>query len=228
MSKNLIKLVQGGLLLRLSDGVGRNDLILHKRTRKKNCVDITNIQKRTPFNATSLFFHVRLQISSLSMQGRKFNTLTRIHVGKRGYDPVVRTSMAKGMAKLGKRACTSASLASDASLSAVSTNRMVCWSRKLEIICYHGYEGERKGLSWLVSDGHKVAYYQIQQCIVIIGKSHYTQPTAHFSTFPALLAHFTRASRRTKSCLVRLANWTISIFLEKNTQNKQSTRKKRW
>ena len=39
------------------------------------------------------------------------------------------------------------------------------------------------------------------------------QHTAHFSTFPALLAHFTRESRRTNNCLVRLANWTISIFL---------------
>ena len=29
---------------------------------------------------------------------------TRMHVGRRGYDPVVSTSMAKGMAKLGKRA----------------------------------------------------------------------------------------------------------------------------
>lgn len=38
--------------------------------------------------------------------------------------------------------------------------------------------------------------------------------TAHFSTFPALLAHFTKARRRTNSCLVRLANWTISIFLK--------------
>lgn len=62
-----------------------------------------------------------------------------MQVGKRGYDPVVSTSMAKGMAKLGKRACTRASLASDASLSAVSTNKMVCWSKKLEIICYHRY-----------------------------------------------------------------------------------------
>lgn len=60
-----------------------------------------------------------------------------MQVGKRGYDPVVSTSMAKGMAKLGKRACTRASLASDASLSAVSTNKMVCCSRKLEIICSH-------------------------------------------------------------------------------------------
>lgn len=40
--------------------------------------------------------------------------------------------------------------------------------------------------------------------------------TAHFSTFPALLAHFTRARRRTNNCLVRLANWTISIFLKQN------------
>lgn len=60
-----------------------------------------------------------------------------MHVGRRGYEPVVRTSMAKGMAKLGSRAWTRASLARDASLSAVSTNRMVCWSRKLEIICCH-------------------------------------------------------------------------------------------
>lgn len=52
--------------------------------------------------------------------------LTRIHVGNRGYDPVVRTSMAKGMAKLGRRAWTRASLAREASLSAVSTNKMVC------------------------------------------------------------------------------------------------------
>lgn len=62
--------------------------------------------------------------------------LTRMHVGKRGYEPVVSTSIAKGMAKLGRRACTRASLASNASLSAVSTNKIVCWSRKLEIICY--------------------------------------------------------------------------------------------
>lgn len=62
-------------------------------------------------------------------------------MGKRGYDPVVRTSMAKGIAKLGKRACTRASLASNASLSAVSTNKMVCWSRKLEIICDRGRVG---------------------------------------------------------------------------------------
>lgn len=66
-----------------------------------------------------------------------------MHVGRRGYEPVVRTSMAKGMAKLGSRAWTRASLARDASLSAVSTNRMVCWSRKLEIICCHGDGGWR-------------------------------------------------------------------------------------
>lgn len=60
--------------------------------------------------------------------------LTLIQVGKRGYDPVVSTSIAKGMAKLGRRAWTKASLARDASLSAVSTNKMVCWSKKLEII----------------------------------------------------------------------------------------------
>lgn len=77
--------------------------------------------------------------------------LTLIHVGKRGYDPVVRTSMANGMAKLGSRACTRASLARDASLSAVSTKRMVCWSRKLEIICYHGYGGERREY-WCVNE----------------------------------------------------------------------------
>lgn len=61
-----------------------------------------------------------------------------MQVGRRGYEPVVSTSMANGMAKLGRRACTRASLASDASLSAVSTNKKACWSRKLEIICYHG------------------------------------------------------------------------------------------
>lgn len=49
-----------------------------------------------------------------------------MHVGKRGYDPVVRTSIAKGMAKLGRRAWTRASLANEASLSAVSTNKIVC------------------------------------------------------------------------------------------------------
>lgn len=57
-----------------------------------------------------------------------------MHVGKRGYDPVVSTSIANGIAKLGKRACTRASLANDANLSAVSTNKIVCWSKKLEII----------------------------------------------------------------------------------------------
>lgn len=40
--------------------------------------------------------------------------------------------------------------------------------------------------------------------------------TAHFSTFPALLAHLTKARRRTNNCLVRLANWTISIFLKQH------------
>lgn len=55
----------------------------------------------------------------------------------------------------------------------------------------------------------------IQLCRIVVGEWKYAQHTAHFSTFPALLAHFTRASRRTKSCLVRLANWTISIFLKK-------------
>lgn len=47
----------------------------------------------------------------------------------------------------------------------------------------------------------------------------HTQHTAHFSTFPALLAHFTSARRRTNSCLVRLANWTISIFLRGERQS---------
>lgn len=36
--------------------------------------------------------------------------------------------------------------------------------------------------------------------------------TAHFSTFEALAAHLTKASNLMKSCLVRLANCTISIF----------------
>lgn len=39
------------------------------------------------------------------------------------------------MAKLGSRAWTKASRASDARRSAVSTNRMACWSKKLDIIC---------------------------------------------------------------------------------------------
>lgn len=37
--------------------------------------------------------------------------------------------------------------------------------------------------------------------------------TEHLSTLVALLAHLTRASNRINSCLVRLANWTISTFL---------------
>lgn len=150
-------------------------------------------------------------------------SLTRIHVGKRGYDPVVRTSMAKGMAKLGRRACTRASLAKDASLSAVSTNRMVCWSKKLEIICRHGDEGKREkhidedtGVWWLL--------VQSMPDRRILRKEISTQLTAHFSTFPALLAHFTKASRRTNSCLVRLANCTISIFLQKTWSNDKSVR----
>jgi len=49
--------------------------------------------------------------------------------------------MANGMAKLGKRAWTRASLANDASLSAVSTKRKACWSRNPEIICCHGDRG---------------------------------------------------------------------------------------
>ena len=60
---------------------------------------------------------------------------TLMQVGRRGYDPVVRTSIAYGIAKLGRRAWTKASLASDARRSAVSTNRMACWSKKLDIIC---------------------------------------------------------------------------------------------
>lgn len=72
-----------------------------------------------------------------------------MQVGRRGYDPVVSTSMANGMAKLGKRAWTRASLASDASRSAVSTNKMVCWSKKLEIICYHQYTGQTRGDGWV-------------------------------------------------------------------------------
>lgn len=91
-------------------------------------------------------------------KGEKNHKLTRIHVGKRGYDPVVRTSMAKGMAKLGKRACTRASLASNASLSAVSTNRMVCWSRKLEIICDHSRE-EDINLVFLMGTYMKIQIY---------------------------------------------------------------------
>lgn len=72
-----------------------------------------------------------------------------MQVGRRGYEPVVRTSMAKGIAKLGSRAWTRASRAREANLSAVSTNRMVCWSRKLEIICCHGDGG------WRIKDEKK-------------------------------------------------------------------------
>lgn len=55
--------------------------------------------------------------------------------------------------------------------------------------------------------------------IIIVLTNPHTQHTAHFSTFPALLAHFTSARRRTNSCLVRLANWTISIFLRWEQQS---------
>lgn len=48
--------------------------------------------------------------------------------------------------------------------------------------------------------------------------------TAHLSTFPALLAHFTSARRRTKSCRVRLAKWTISIFLNRRQKNIKITK----
>lgn len=68
---------------------------------------------------------------------------TLMQVGRRGYDPVVRTSIAYGIAKLGRRAWTNASLARDARRSAVSTNRMACWSKKLDIICRRQGEGKR-------------------------------------------------------------------------------------
>lgn len=97
--------------------MGSGGIILsYKNGHRNHCADIPNIQDVKDIEKT--------QISKCSE--KSLTTLTRIHVGRRGYDPVVRTSMAKGIAKLGKRACTRASLASDASLSAVSTNRMVC------------------------------------------------------------------------------------------------------
>lgn len=85
-----------------------------------------------------------------------------MQVGRRGYDPVVSTSIANGMAKLGRRACTRASLASDASLSAVSTNRKACWSRKLEIICYH--ENRRLGVKGQASLAYDCTYYYFELC----------------------------------------------------------------
>ena len=70
------------------------------------------------------------------------------------------------------------------------------------------------------TQGNVQCTIKLWPCGVLLRKWYYTEHTAHFSTFPALLAHFTSASSRTNSCLVRLANWTISIFL-KNKTNKQ-------
>lgn len=129
MTQDLVELGQRCLLFRLGDGIGRDDLILHERAQ------IYLSQQWNPGTGR------RVRGALLRRNAAELASRTRMQVGRRGYEPVVRTSMAKGMAKLGSRAWTRASRARDASLSAVSTNRMVCWSRKLEIICRHGNEG---------------------------------------------------------------------------------------
>lgn len=143
--------------------IGSGGMILsYKMDTETTVLTSQNYKGKTCLKLILISQHLFIQDFSLSRQRRKINKLTRIHVGKRGYDPVVRTSMAKGMAKLGKRACTRASLASNASLSAVSTKRMVCWSRKLEIICDHGRD---KGVSWfsvLIDTRIFEAYYENQ------------------------------------------------------------------
>ena len=59
---------------------------------------------------------------------------TLMQAGRRGYVPVVRTSTAHGIEKLGSRAVTKFFRAISARASAVETNNIAWLSKKLEII----------------------------------------------------------------------------------------------
>lgn len=67
-----------------------------------------------------------------------------MHVGKREYVPVVRISMAAGIWKLGKRACTNVSRDIRANESAVSTKSIDCLSKKSMMCCICKNERKKK------------------------------------------------------------------------------------